>query len=97
MCEDAMEHRPEYHSVGIAAVVSMIFPGGGQFYNSQPIKGILFMLAAAIEIGIIVAHTYLVVPVLSVGLLIWVISILDSGVIAGRKVRNEHVGQFKWF
>ncbi|MCX2743034.1 hypothetical protein OO013_04110 [Mangrovivirga sp. M17] len=35
-------HPPE-----VAGILSAIFPGGGQFYNKQPIKGFVFMALEA--------------------------------------------------
>lgn len=42
-----------YRNPGIATLMSLVFPGGGQFYNAQSIKGIGFFLWSSINYGVI--------------------------------------------
>ena len=43
-----------YRNPGIATLMSLVFPGGGQFYNAQSSKGIGFFLWGSISNGVII-------------------------------------------
>ena len=90
-------HPFQYHNIGIASVVSMIFPGGGQFYNGQTSKGVLFMVAAAVEMVTIILRPRIAYPVLGLGFIFWLVGIIDAGLIASRLIRRERIQPFQWF
>ena len=45
---------PGEKSPWLAFLLSYIFPGGGQLYNGQPIKGLLFLTGITVGVGIAV-------------------------------------------
>ena len=45
---------PGEKSPWVAFLFSYIFPGGGQIYNGQPVKGLLFLTGITIGVGIAV-------------------------------------------
>ncbi len=81
----------------IAWILSGIFPGLGQFYNRQPIKGVLFFVAGVvlnwlalrampIDLETLVLHGASVVasPSVLVLLGVWLWSVVDAWRVAGR-------------
>lgn len=77
-----IQQQPGTHNPALAAVFSFIIPGLGQGYNRQWGKAVLHFVATGI---IIVFGGWL-------GLLPWLVSVLDAGVIATRINRGESVG-----
>jgi hypothetical protein len=78
-----------------ALVLAGVFPGLGQFYNRQPLKGGAFLVVAALLSWVIgrevpedllalaEPHASLVLALLIL-LVLWVWSIVDAWVVAGR-------------
>jgi len=56
--ENNIDHINEYNqlhkSPAIAIMLSLEFPGGGQFYNKQPIRGIGFQLIEGLNFGMLI-------------------------------------------
>ena len=45
---------PNEKSPWLAFLLSYMFPGGGQIYNGQPVKGLLFLTGITVGVGIAV-------------------------------------------
>lgn len=43
---------PNEKSPWLAFILSYMFPGGGQIYNGQPVKGILFLTGITVGVGV---------------------------------------------
>ena len=90
----------EHHDISIAVITAMLFPGGGQFYNGQVGKGAALAgvtLASLIFIALWVHTPALMMLGLALGLLLWLVAIIDAAVIANRLIRRQPVRVWQWF
>ena len=90
---------PEHHDVTMAALAAIALPGGGQMYNAQRGKGLLFALPPLLGLFVLLGpHTpAATVGIWSAGLLLWFVGIVDAALIAGRWIRREPVRPWQWF
>lgn len=83
------------HDVSVAAMMSIFLPGGGELYNGQVGKAALMALLYIVPVAAaFLTRTWwigLVAPV------VWCVSVTDASITAGRILRGETVGAWKWF
>lgn len=79
------------HSAGVAVLLSFLIVGGGQFYNRQGAKGGTMLIG-----GILLAVLTLALAGIG-GSIVWIISMIDAGVVAGRLNRGETVAPWQFF
>ncbi|WP_456372824.1 hypothetical protein [Methanocaldococcus sp.] len=67
-------------SVGIAVLLSFVIPGAGQMYLGKVGKGIILLIATGILIafGLLLSLLVIGIPLLLLGLIIWIYSIYDA-------------------
>ncbi len=68
-----------------AVLLSLFFPGAGQFYNRQYVKGVLFIVAYTVGL-ILLLLTLGFIPY--VATVIWLLSLIDAGWVARRKFKS---------
>jgi hypothetical protein len=90
------EHRAGRQKL-IALILSVVFPGLGQFYNRQPGKGAAFLAAGIVltwffgraipadPLTLLQPEARLIVP-LCVLLLVWLWSVIDAWRVAERRI-----------
>lgn len=72
----------------LAALLSFIFPGIGQIYNGQIMKGVMLIVLAIV----------LTFCCCGVGMLpVWVIGIVDAAIIADKLNKGRSVGDWDFF
>jgi hypothetical protein len=86
---------PAPHDVSIALSASLLLVGTGQMYNHQNAKGAVMLLVtlAALPSAILLQSALLI----SLLLILWMISICDAALIAGRMLNQESVRPWQWF
>lgn len=82
---------PARHDVTLATLASVTISGGGQFYNGQRAKGVLLFLLPILLFALLRLNALYVAP------LVWLVSIIDAALVAGRLARGEAVGPGRWF
>lgn len=64
-------------------------------YNRQPAKGTILLLVSYMLIAVaVILHSN---ELLAIVIVIWVASIADAAVIAGRLLRQQRVSPWAWF
>jgi TM2 domain-containing membrane protein YozV len=86
---------PAPHDVSIALSASLLLVGTGQMYNRQVAKGMVMLLVslAALPPAVLSQSAPLIVFLL----VLWLISICDAALIAGRVLNQEMVRPWQWF
>lgn len=90
---------PEYHDISTAVMLATFLPGGGQLYNGQTVKGVLFVvLTFAALFGVTLYPSRFTIFLGGMGeIIIWLVGMLDAAIIARRLRRRETVSGWKWF
>ncbi len=92
-----------YRNPGIATLMSLVFPGGGQFYNAQSSKGIGFFLWSSINSGVIIyalqgnidhgtQDAIIIIAGIS-ELTCWISGMIDANSMA-KKINNRYIASF---
>jgi len=92
------------HSATTALLLSLIFPGAGQWYNGQNLKSAFTFLVFPM-LPVICIVLPLIIHALALLLLLpwivlpifWAAQIIDAALIAGRVNRGEQVREWDWF
>lgn len=86
---------PIPHDVSVALSASLLLVGTGQMYNHQVAKGVVMLLLtlAALPSAVLLPSPLLITLLL----VIWLISICDAALIAGRMLNQESVRPWQWF
>lgn len=90
---------PEYHDVSIAVSAGILLLGAGQLYNGQTAKGsvlVALALVGAVLMALQARNPVVVVLGLAIGVIVYTVTIIDAGVIAGRLIRCEPVRPWEW-
>ena len=90
----------KHHDISVAIMIGIALPGGGQFYNGQIGKGILFLLPSLIGLVVLafqIRNFGVSVPLAAIVLLIWLFGIIESALVAARLKRGETVHPWQWF
>lgn len=90
----------ENHDVSLAVCAGVLLLGAGQLYNGQTAKGsalVALALAGAVFMALEARNAAVVIVGLMVGLILYTITVIDAGVIAGRLIRREPVRPWDWF
>jgi TM2 domain-containing membrane protein YozV len=87
--------EPAPHDVSVALSASLLLVGTGQMYNQQIAKGWVMLLVtlAALPSAVLLQSALLI----SLLLMLWIISICDAAMIAGRMLNQEPVRPWQWF
>lgn len=87
--------EPATHDVSVALSASLLLVGSGQMYNHQVAKGFVMLLVtlAALPAAVLMQS----VPLIALLLIVWLISICDAAMIAGRMLNQEQVRPWQWF
>lgn len=90
----------EHHDIQLAALVALTLPGAGQLYNGQTGKGLIVMVLSLIGLALFATRLHYALSdarVWGMCLMLWMLEIVDAGVIAARLVRRERVQRWQWF
>ncbi len=82
------EPRREAKLAWLACLLSVVFPGIGQIYNGQTMKGVLLICLAVLGGGVTCCVGYL--PV-------WIAAVVDAPLIADKLNRGLQVGDWDFF
>ena len=87
--------EPAPHDVSVALSASLLLVGTGQMYNHQIAKGWVMLLVtlAALPSAVLLQSVLLIFLLL----LLWLVSICDAELIAGRMLNQEPVRPWQWF
>jgi len=70
----------------VAAVLSFILLGGvGQIYLGQTKKGIIIMVVT------------LILSCIGIGLITWIVGVVDAYIMADKLQKGEAIGDMQWF
>jgi len=70
----------------VAAVLSFILLGGvGQIYLGQTKKGIIIMVVT------------LILSCIGIGLITWIVGVIDAYIMADKLQKGEAIGDMQWF
>jgi hypothetical protein len=86
---------PAPHDVTLALSASLLLVGTGQMYNHQNAKGAVMLLVtlAALPYAVLAQSAILITLLL----ILWIVSICDAALIAGRMLNQESVRPWQWF
>ncbi|MES2462914.1 MAG: hypothetical protein V4671_20205 [Armatimonadota bacterium] len=87
--------EPAPHDVTVALSASLLLVGTGQMYNHQNAKGVVMLLVtlAALPPAVLMQSALLITLLL----VLWLVSICDAALIAGRMLNQEPVRPWQWF
>lgn len=87
--------EPAPHDVTIALSASLLLVGTGQMYNHQIAKGMVMLVLTLVALpSAVLLQSALLITLL---LMLWIISICDAALIAGRMLNQESVRPWQWF
>lgn len=101
----AYEYQPTlpYRNAGIATFMSLLFPGGGQFYNNQTGKGIGFFLWETVNLSMLYYqiyhptenYEYIIGAACVSSLVCWIVGMVDAHKSANKiNMRNRNFALF---
>ncbi|MBC8104304.1 MAG: hypothetical protein H7Z41_17145 [Cytophagales bacterium] len=86
---------PAPHDVTMALSASLLLVGTGQMYNHQIAKGMVMLV---VTLGILTLTLLRwSTPLIAVMLILWMVSMLDAALVAGRVLNQEQVRPWQWF
>lgn len=88
---------PAAHDVTIALSASLLLIGSGQIYNHQSGKGLMMIALFVAGMIFLIASRFASGLIIALLVMLWVVSILDAALIAGRILNQERVRPWQWF
>ena len=85
---------PAAQDVTMAAQLSVVLPGAGQMYNAQLAKGVVLLILFLLTLALAVVIKLIAIIA---GCLLWLVSIVDAAIVAGRIIEGEAMGPWRWY